>query len=94
MTEIGDEICWRLRRLPDGTVAAGLDPLGWTATEGPAAGEAVVRVEAAGFNYKDALCCTGHPGVMRISPLMMFSPTPTPALPSMRIDACLFIPAA
>lgn len=70
MTEIGDEICWRLRRLPDGTVAAGLDPLGWTATEGPAAGEAVVRVEAAGFNYKDALCCTGHPGVMRISPLV------------------------
>jgi len=66
----GAEICWRVRRMPDGTVAAGIDPLGWDATAGPAAGDAVVRVEAAGFNYKDALCCSGHPGVMRASPLV------------------------
>lgn len=70
MAGIGDGICWRVRRLPDGTVAAGLDPLGWAADERPAAGDAVVRVEAAGFNYKDALCCAGHPGVMRTSPLV------------------------
>jgi D-arabinose 1-dehydrogenase-like Zn-dependent alcohol dehydrogenase len=70
MGGIGDEICWRVRRLPDGTVTAGLDPLGWDATASPAAGDAVVRVEAAGFNYKDALCCAGHPGVMRTSPLV------------------------
>jgi len=70
MAAIGDEIGWRVRRLPDGTVAAGLDALGWAATEPAAAGEAVVRVEAAGFNYKDALCCAGHPGVMRTSPLV------------------------
>lgn len=70
MAEIGDEICWRVRRLPDGTVTAGLDTLGWAAAENPAAGDAVVRVEAAGFNYKDALCCSGHPGVMRTSPLV------------------------
>jgi putative YhdH/YhfP family quinone oxidoreductase len=35
-----------------------------------AALEPVIRVEAAGFNYKDALCCRGHPGVMRVSPLV------------------------
>lgn len=67
---MGDAICWRVRRQPDGTVAAGVEPLGWTAGAGPAAGEVVVRVEAAGFNYKDALCCAGHPGVMRSSPLV------------------------
>jgi putative YhdH/YhfP family quinone oxidoreductase len=32
--------------------------------------EVVIKVEAAGFNYKDALCCAGHPGVMRVSPLV------------------------
>ena len=31
--------------------------------------------------------------VMRIVPLMMFSPTPTPALPSIVTLACLFMPA-
>jgi len=70
MAEIGDGTCWRVRRLPDGTVAAGLDGLGWAADAIPASGDAVVRVEAAGFNYKDALCCSGHPGVMRTSPLV------------------------
>jgi len=61
--------CWRVRRLPDGAVAAGVEPLGWS--PGDAAGDdVVVRVEAAGFNYKDALCSSGHPGVMRTSPLV------------------------
>lgn len=60
---------WRVRRAADGAVTAGVEPLGWD----PAAvtpGSAVVAVEAAGVNYKDALACAGHPGVMRVSPLV------------------------
>jgi NADPH:quinone reductase-like Zn-dependent oxidoreductase len=30
----------------------------------------LVRVEAAGFNYKDALACSGHPGVAKTLPLI------------------------
>ena len=30
----------------------------------------MIRVEAAGFNYKDALACSGHPGVARAFPLI------------------------
>ncbi|MFM7244468.1 MAG: zinc-binding dehydrogenase [Planctomycetaceae bacterium] len=70
MAGIGDGICWRVRRSPDGTVTAGVDALGWSADETPRPGDAVVRVEAAGVNYKDALCCSGHPGVMRTTPLV------------------------
>lgn len=61
--------CWRVERDADGGCAAAVVPLGWD----PAAetdGEIVIRVEAAGFNYKDALCCTCHPGVMRVTPLV------------------------
>jgi putative YhdH/YhfP family quinone oxidoreductase len=65
-----EALCWRVRRLPDGAVAAGVEPLGWSPAGGTPAGDVVVRVEAAGFNYKDALCCSGHPGVMRTSPLV------------------------
>jgi len=61
--------CWRVRRLPDGMVTGGVEPLGWEAASA-AADEVVVRVEAAGFNYKDALAASGHPGVMRVSPLV------------------------
>jgi alcohol dehydrogenase len=70
MTTTNRETCWRVRRSPDGTVAAGIEALGWDAAAAGAAGEIVVRVEAAGFNYKDALCCAGHPGVMRVAPLV------------------------
>lgn len=35
-----------------------------------AAAESRVRVEAAGFNYKDALACGGHAGVARMLPLV------------------------
>ena len=61
--------CWLVERQSHGGVMAGVAAL-------PAAGAedgspvAAIRVEAAGFNYKDALACTGHPGVMRISPLV------------------------
>ena len=61
--------CWRVERDAGGGCAGGLAPLGWD----PAAetdGEVVIRVEAAGFNYKDALCCTCHGGVMRTTPLV------------------------
>jgi putative YhdH/YhfP family quinone oxidoreductase len=46
-----------------------VDTLGWN-PESVAPPEIVIRVEAAGFNYKDALCCQCHPGVMRVSPLV------------------------
>ena len=61
--------CWRVVRDAGGGCAGGVVPLGWD----PAAesdGEVVIRVEAAGFNYKDALCCACHPGVMRTTPLV------------------------
>lgn len=61
--------CWLVERRADGGVSAGIAPLppATASTAGPAV---AIRVEAAGFNYKDALACTGHPGVMRISPLV------------------------
>ena len=60
--------CWLVERRPDGSVAGGV-------AEGAAASVAgcdgpLVRVEAAGFNYKDALACSGHPGVARTLPLI------------------------
>ena len=61
--------CWRVRRADDGEIVAGVEPLGWDPAA-VAADEVVIRVEAAGFNYKDALAATGHPGVMRVSPLV------------------------
>lgn len=63
--------CWRVERDADGGVAGGVVPLRWDPAAWPQdPGEAVVRVEAAGFNYKDALACSGHPGVMRIASLV------------------------
>jgi acrylyl-CoA reductase (NADPH) len=55
-------------------IAAGIAALGGCAEEASSyatlATEVVIRVDAAGFNYKDALACTGHPGVMRTAPLV------------------------
>ncbi len=66
--------CWLVERSADGRAVGGVAPLPWDPAGPPAVGadgdEAVVVVEAAGFNYKDALACTGHAGVMRISPLV------------------------
>ncbi|MCE9631687.1 MAG: zinc-binding dehydrogenase [Planctomycetia bacterium] len=62
--------CWRVERMTDGTVRAGLASLAWRIDEPAPAGEVVIRVEAAGFNYKDALACSGHAGVMRPTTLV------------------------
>ena len=66
--------CWLVIRDAEGRATGGVEPLPWEAARPEAAPEAAapaeIRVEAAGFNYKDALACSGHPGVMRISPLV------------------------
>jgi len=79
----GDESrCWRVTRDAAGNCRAGLGPLDWPP---PSAAEAaLVRVVAAGFNYKDALCCACHPGVMRVSPLV----------PGIDVAGTLLAPAA
>jgi len=61
--------CWLVARCADGRVAGGVAalPAAVTAAEGDGP---LVRVEAAGFNYKDALACAGHPGVARTLPLV------------------------
>ncbi len=61
--------CWRVYRDASGACQGGVDSLGWN-PEAAAGSDAVIKVEAAGFNYKDALCCACHPGVMRVSPLV------------------------
>jgi acrylyl-CoA reductase (NADPH) len=66
----GEPRCWRVERTADGNTRAAVTALGWDVGGPVAPGEVVIRVEAAGFNYKDALACTGHPGVMRVSPLV------------------------
>ncbi len=63
--------CWRVVRASDGSVRGGVAAWHRDAhDESAAASDVLVRVEAAGFNYKDALACTGHPGVMRVTPLV------------------------
>jgi putative YhdH/YhfP family quinone oxidoreductase len=61
---------WRVSRTATGACAGGLADLGWDPAADPGTGGAVGAVEAAGFNYKDALACACHPGVMRVSPLV------------------------
>jgi putative YhdH/YhfP family quinone oxidoreductase len=70
MTAAGEVNCWRVRRDPDGLVTGGLEPFGHEPLASGRTDDVLVRVEAAGFNYKDALCCAGHAGVMRIAPLV------------------------
>jgi putative YhdH/YhfP family quinone oxidoreductase len=60
------ERCWLVERRPDGRVVGGVAPL----ADPPAASGPLVRVTAAGFNYKDALACSGHPGVAKTLPLV------------------------
>jgi acrylyl-CoA reductase (NADPH) len=62
--------CWRVERDGDGRLHAGPAPLGWDPGGPASTDDVVIRVEAAGFNYKDALACSGHPGVVRTSPLV------------------------
>ena len=57
---------WVVNRLPDGGVHSGVAPL-----PGVHPDEFVcIDVEAAGFNYKDALACDAHAGVARVLPLV------------------------
>jgi len=62
--------CWLVTRQADGAVTGGLAALPVSGEASGGSPAAVIRVEAAGFNYKDALACAGHPGVMRITPLV------------------------
>lgn len=68
--ECGSSRCWLVQRTAAGGVGAGLAPLPWDPAAPADGGEAVIAVEAAGFNYKDALACSGHPGVMRTAALI------------------------
>jgi NADPH:quinone reductase-like Zn-dependent oxidoreductase len=57
---------WVVNRGPDGGLQSGVAPLPGSHPE-----EFVcIDVEAAGFNYKDALACDAHPGVARTLPLV------------------------
>ncbi len=60
------ERCWLVERRSDGRAVGGIAPLPGT----PAEAGPLVRVAAAGFNYKDALACSGHPGVAKTLPLV------------------------
>ena len=57
--------CYLVRKGGDGPVAAGVEMV--SEDELPA-GEVVVRVAYSSLNYKDALACQGHPGVVRSFP--------------------------
>ena len=60
------ERCWLVERRSDGQAVGGIAPLPGT----PAEAGPLVRVAAAGFSYKDALACSGHPGVAKTLPLV------------------------
>ena len=62
----GEPYGWVVDRGPDGAVQSGVAPLPDSHHEG----FVCIDVEAAGFNYKDALACNGHPGVARTLPLV------------------------
>jgi len=62
----GSDRCWLVARRPDGRMEGAVVPL----PEAPREAGPLVRVAAAGFNYKDALACSGHPGVAKTLPLV------------------------
>ena len=57
---------WVVNRGSDGEVQAAVGPL----PDSPGSQSVCIDVEAAGFNYKDALACEAHPGVVRKLPLV------------------------
>ena len=57
---------WVVNRATDGGVQSGVGPL----PRGYPKEFICIDVEAAGFNYKDALACDAHPGVARTLPLV------------------------
>jgi acrylyl-CoA reductase (NADPH) len=62
--------CWLVDRPAGAELKSGAAPLPWDPAAPSAPGEIRVRVEAAGVNYKDALACAGHPGIIRTLPLI------------------------
>jgi hypothetical protein len=74
--------CRRVERDQAGDCRGSLAPLGWAATA--AVDEALIRVAAAGFIYKGAICCACHPRVMRVSPLV----------PGIDVAGTLLVPVA
>lgn len=54
-----------VRKTTDGRVAAGVEAI---ALDDLPAGDVVIRVAYSSLNYKDALACQGHPGVVRSFP--------------------------
>jgi acrylyl-CoA reductase (NADPH) len=57
--------CYLVRRGSDGRVTAGVETI--TQDELPG-GDVLIRVAYSSLNYKDALACQGHPGVVRSFP--------------------------
>jgi acrylyl-CoA reductase (NADPH) len=62
----GEPRGWVVNRGPDGELQAAVGPL----PDRPDGQSVCIDVEAAGFNYKDALACEAHPGVVRKLPLV------------------------
>jgi putative YhdH/YhfP family quinone oxidoreductase len=57
--------CYLTRKAADGQVAAGVESI---TTDDLPAGDVLIRVAYSSLNYKDALACQGHPGVVRSFP--------------------------
>ena len=57
---------WVVNRGSDGELEAAVGPL----PENLDSQSVCIDVEAAGFNYKDALACEAHPGIARKLPLV------------------------
>ena len=56
---------YMVRKTTDGRVAAGVEAI---ALDDLPAGDVLIRVAYSSLNYKDALACQGHPGVVRSFP--------------------------
>ncbi len=65
METINNFSCLMVRRDDDGKVTCGVELL---STEQLPAGDVLIEVACSSLNYKDALACQGHPGVVRNFP--------------------------
>jgi acrylyl-CoA reductase (NADPH) len=57
--------CYMVRKGADGRIAASVETI---TPEDLPAGDVLIRVAYSSLNYKDALACQGHPGVVRTFP--------------------------
>ena len=62
MTDIRPFACLMVRRDADGQVACGVETI---SLEDLPPGDVLIEVVCSSLNYKDALACQGHPGVVR-----------------------------